>query len=197
MMIVLAGENHPTITSFDLALDVLQRFRTQYQLPQQHEGYDRELKLAVDEQLPNYTVDGIQDIMQRLQMSPKTDQTRWSQQQVGYSSYRGQSGYRGYPNYRESSNYRGSSGHRGSSSYREGSSRRGFSDFRGSSSYRGSSNLRGQAFSSRGYGRGGSFTSSQSPHLRGNGSIQGSATNGDSSTYTAGGSMTSSDGNAR
>ncbi|KAI0825900.1 AAA domain-containing protein [Irpex lacteus] len=98
-------QNHPTITSPQQAVEILQRFRSQYQIPREHEGYDRELNLAVDEQQLGYTADDIRDILHRLQESPKIEQSgRWTNRRNN-PSYRGQSNYRGYAGSRGSSEY--------------------------------------------------------------------------------------------
>ncbi|KAI0084498.1 hypothetical protein BDY19DRAFT_898398, partial [Irpex rosettiformis] len=172
-------ENHPTITSTEQALEVLQRFRSQYQVPRRSEGYDRELRLAVDEQQLNYTADDIQGILCRIQTSPKIVQQngRWPHQ-GDYNSHRGHPSYRGYPNFRGSTNHRGSTEYRGSPHYR------GYSVFRGSTKY-------WAQVSSPGHGRGGSST----PYLRSNGSFNyPHANNSYSPTYSAGGSTNNGEG---
>ncbi|KAI0343127.1 hypothetical protein BDW22DRAFT_1310616, partial [Trametopsis cervina] len=67
---LLTRSNHPTITSPELGLEVLQRFRSQYQPPRSYEGYDREIKLGIAEQQSSYSADEVRGIILRLQTSP-------------------------------------------------------------------------------------------------------------------------------
>ncbi|KAI0705127.1 P-loop containing nucleoside triphosphate hydrolase protein [Cytidiella melzeri] len=117
--------NHPTITSPEQALDVLRRFRSQYQIPQQHEGYDRKMNLEIVDQHVNYTSDDIRAILQRLQVSPKIAQSVRSDQ-PDYNSYRNQSIY---------STQRDSSSHLGFRDYRASSNHPGFTGYRAGTNY--------------------------------------------------------------
>ncbi|KAI0634719.1 P-loop containing nucleoside triphosphate hydrolase protein [Trametes polyzona] len=63
---------HPTITSPELGLQVLQRFRSQYRPPAPHEGYTRILYLTPSD-CPDsgYTEADVWEVMRRLRESPE------------------------------------------------------------------------------------------------------------------------------
>ncbi|KAI0824903.1 P-loop containing nucleoside triphosphate hydrolase protein [Trametes gibbosa] len=63
---------HPTITSPELGLQVLQRFRSQYRPPAPHEGYTRILYLRpADCPDSGYTEGDVREVMRRLRESPE------------------------------------------------------------------------------------------------------------------------------
>ncbi|RPD55552.1 P-loop containing nucleoside triphosphate hydrolase protein [Lentinus tigrinus ALCF2SS1-7] len=90
---------HPTITSPELGLQVLQRFRSQYRPPAPHEGYTRILHLKPsDLPDPEYSEAVVRDVMRRLQDTPEVvaslPPASGPRQYGGYRDFRG--GYRGF-----------------------------------------------------------------------------------------------------
>ncbi|TFK89245.1 P-loop containing nucleoside triphosphate hydrolase protein [Polyporus arcularius HHB13444] len=111
---------HPTITSPELGLQVLQRFRSQYRPPAPHEGYTRILYLKPsDLPDPECSEDVVRDVMRRLQDTPEVlaspPPPPIAGQYRSYREYRG--GFRGFEP-RGRSVYRGGSSYRGA--YRDG-----------------------------------------------------------------------------
>lgn len=91
-----AGTGHPTITSPEQGLQVLQRFRTQFRPPAPHEGHTRILRLTPSD-CPDsgYSEAEVREVMRRLRESPEVvpvAHTRF--QQGGYN--RGPSQQRGF-----------------------------------------------------------------------------------------------------
>ena len=117
------GTGHPTITSPELGLQVLQRFRSQYRPPAPHEGYTRLLSLKPsDLPDPEYSEAVVRDVMQRLQDSPEVvaplPRVPIHSQSWGYRDNRG--GYRGFgPPRRGGFEPRGGSWNRGGLSSRD------------------------------------------------------------------------------
>ncbi|KAI0690989.1 AAA domain-containing protein [Cerioporus squamosus] len=102
---------HPTITSPELGLQVLQRFRLQYRPPAPHEGYTRILYLKPsDLPDPEYSEEVVRDVMRRLQDTPEVVASPPAGQHRSYRDYRG--GFRGFEP-RGHSTYRGGSPSRG------------------------------------------------------------------------------------
>lgn len=62
--------SHPTIQTPQMGLEVLERFCSQYQLPQAHEGYKKLVSLPVSQQSANYTMEEVDAILQQLQNAP-------------------------------------------------------------------------------------------------------------------------------
>lgn len=74
-----AGTSHPTITSPEQGLEVLQRFVSQYRPPQAHEGFDQLLSLPVADQPADgvYSKADVENIVVRLQQSPRISPSQW------------------------------------------------------------------------------------------------------------------------
>lgn len=79
MTMCLTGTSHPTITSVEQGISVLQRFRSQYQPPDAWEGCDQMLTLGVDEQPASsqYTLEDITNILEKLRASPRILPSTW------------------------------------------------------------------------------------------------------------------------
>ncbi|KIP08783.1 hypothetical protein PHLGIDRAFT_103760 [Phlebiopsis gigantea 11061_1 CR5-6] len=91
--------SHPTITSPEQGLDVLQRFVSQYRSPQAHEGFDQMLFLPVTDQPTDgvYSRTDVENIITRLQQSPKIAPSEWRPYTAAGGQSRGRGGYqRGY-----------------------------------------------------------------------------------------------------
>lgn len=132
------GQNHPTITSVELGLDVLSRFSADFEQPYPNEGYHRILRLKPEETNSTYNRSDIAAILQRLENSPAVISTgpRFR------ASQRGRGGAN--PTYRGGGNRGQRGGNRlgNSSGYQQASSPRGRG--RGDSNAGSNSSLRGR-----------------------------------------------------
>lgn len=129
-LLTISGVGHPTITSVEQGISVLQRFRSQFQLPHANEGYERYLKLSPSQQPLEYSSVDIISILDRLEKSPPVVPKSWglrafsrgsphrgpssgSRSHGGYGHNRGdssRSGRGGYSQYRGDNNSRSDRG---------------------------------------------------------------------------------------
>ncbi|KAH9849025.1 P-loop containing nucleoside triphosphate hydrolase protein [Lenzites betulinus] len=108
------GTGHPTITTPELGLEVLQRFRHQYRPPASHEGYTRILYLKpADCPDSGYSEEDVRDVMRKLRESPEVVPVARPSMR-DHDSHRGsfnqQRGYRGRGFQTQGSYSRGSRG---------------------------------------------------------------------------------------
>jgi hypothetical protein len=82
-------EGHPTITSYDLAIEVLARFSSDFVPPSPDEGYEKILNLkSSDYPFATYSSADILKILQDLDNSPPV--TKQTAAYVSFASYRRQ-----------------------------------------------------------------------------------------------------------
>ncbi|KAI1789450.1 AAA domain-containing protein [Ganoderma leucocontextum] len=99
--------DHPTITTPELGLEVLERFQSLFRPPLPHEGYSRILYLKPADlpQAPELSAQEVQGILRRLKATPEVVQTHPPMHDSAYGGYGWRGGYsRGYRGGRD---YRG------------------------------------------------------------------------------------------
>ncbi|TBU38625.1 AAA domain-containing protein [Dichomitus squalens] len=99
-------KDHPTITTPELGLQVLERFKLLYRSPSPHEGYSRILYLKPDDLPPpsELTAKDVRDTMRRLRNAPEVV---WTDPPTGFG-YGGCGARGGYSRgYRDSRDHRG------------------------------------------------------------------------------------------
>lgn len=73
-----SGTSHPTITSPELGISVLQRFSSQYRPPGAWEGFDQMLTLRIDDQPSNgYSQTDVSNILTHLRQAPRISPSLW------------------------------------------------------------------------------------------------------------------------